>query len=100
GRGLVAEINPRIEMRENAAQVDGDHDVRRLRRAVRPRHLPRLDGLDREAAIKVGLDAAKTLERGIGGAAVARMGVAALGVGLPGLEQYAIGRLSGRVAHA
>src|SRR5262249_18276645 len=42
-------------------------------------------------------DAAKTLERGIGGAAVARMSVAALAVGLPGLEQDAIERLAGAV---
>src|ERR1035437_6586193 len=81
---LVEEIQPRINLPQHAAREDADHDMRRLRFAVRARHRPRLDGVEAEDTVFVGGRAAEAGELRIGARLLAaRMGVAALGVGLP-----------------
>src|SRR5204862_584944 len=57
------------------------------------------DSIKNEAAVLVAFDAAKPLERRVGAAAVARMRVTALRVGLPGLEQNAVDRLAAAIEH-
>ena len=63
--GFAAEIDPRIEMQQHAAREHRQHDMRRLRLAVGIRHDAGLDSVEGVAAILVGANAAKTLERRI-----------------------------------
>ena len=63
--GLVGEIQPRINLPQHAAREDADHDVRRLRFAVRASDRAGLDGVEAEHAVLVGGGTAETGELGV-----------------------------------
>ena len=49
-------------MQQHATCEDRKHDMRRLRLAVGIRDLPGLDGVEGVAALRIGADAAESLE--------------------------------------
>src|SRR5450756_1061604 len=75
--------------------------MRRLRLALRPRHRPRLDGVEAEDTVFFGGRAAEAGELRIGARLfAASMGVAALGVGLPDFDHGVVDRQAVAVEHA
>src|SRR5919108_1501838 len=92
GRGFVREIETRVGVQEQAAHQNDDVDVRRLLAVDRAR----LHGLEHEAVFGIGAGAspAESLEAGIGTARISRVGIAALRIRLPDLDQGVADRLT------
>src|SRR5665811_1095321 len=75
--------------------------MRRLRLALGARHRPWLDGFEAEDTVFVGGRAAEAGELGVRPRLLAaRMGVAALGVGLPDFDHGVVDRQAVTVEHA
>src|SRR6185437_8871930 len=98
---FVGKIKPRIDLPQHAAREDADHDMRGLRLAVRSRHRTRLDGVEAVDAFLVGRRAAEAGEFRVWARFLAaRMGVAALRVGLPDFDHGVVNRLTVAVENA
>src|SRR5665213_1922025 len=98
---LVGEIKPRINLPQHAAREDADHDMWRLRLAVRARYRTGLDGVETIDAVLVGGGTAETGELGVRARLLAAgMDVAALRVRLPDFDHGVVDRHAVAVEHA
>ena len=99
-RGLVGKIDPREQVRENAAHVDRDDQMCGACIApFGPGTRPGLTVSNTKVPARSLSTRPKPLERGVGPARIARVRVAPLPVRLPDLEQDAVDRHSFAVEH-
>src|SRR5215207_8243967 len=96
---LAIEIDAGEEPAQDAAGEHADIDMRRLRRAVRARHPPRLHGAKGVASLGIALDAAEALEARVRKGGVGAR-IAPLPVRLPDLQHGVGDELAVAVDHA
>src|SRR5262245_52102072 len=99
-RRLVGKIETGVNQPQHSAREDAEHNVWRLSLAIRSRHRTRFDGIEADDAVLVGCRAAEAHELRVrAGAAVARMGIAALRIRLPYLDHGIVDRHPIAVEH-
>src|ERR1019366_4975320 len=92
---LVGEVDAGVDLPQHAAREDADHDMRRLRLAVGAGYYARLDCVEAVDPRLVGGGAAEAGKFSVRPRPLAaRMGVAALRVGLPDFDHGVVDRLA------